>query len=170
MDKSLSARIMEYKISENAINFSDHLPVTCCIDLKGIHVPAKEISTQKYAKKAGVRRWDKANIPFYYALSGRLLQSIHVPYDNLCCNCDVFKCNHWQSINDYYCSLVDALSDSAHSTIPVLQENCLKSYWNPELDELKQTSVDAHNLCQTFGNMPNSGLINDWQRDSISIN
>ena len=165
MDKSIYARIMEYKSTENAINFSDHLPVTCHIDFKGLHVPAKEIVTKKYAKKAGVRRWDKANIPLYYALSGRLLQSINAPYDNLCCNCDIFKCNHWQSINEYYCSLVDALSDAAQSTIPVIGENCLKSYWNPELDELKQASIDAHNLWETCGK-PNSGIIYDLRRDS----
>src|ERR1043165_10113743 len=75
----------------------------CCIYFKDSHCPAQEIGPQKYAKKAGVRRWDLGNVPLYNALSCTLLQNIYMPHDNLYCNnCDAFKIN----IGSLYMSII----------------------------------------------------------------
>jgi len=79
--------------------------------------------------------------------------------------CNTVSCPHWNCINDYYKSLVNALTTAANYNIPFVHSNTFKSFWTSELSELKEASYNAHQLWILCGK-PNSGIVNDLRRES----
>lgn len=95
----------------------------------------------------------------YYVQTGKLLQSIVTPVALLqCatgCQCD----KHKDILEMYYNSIVKILKRSASGCVPKIPVNCLKVYWNEDLDRLKKISIDMHNLWRQVGS-PRDGIIN----------
>ena len=48
---------------------------------------------------------------------------------------------------------------SSHDCVPLIPYNCLKAYWNDDLDKLKSISIDMHNLWRSIGS-PRHGVMN----------
>src|ERR1051325_6722627 len=116
---------------------------------------ANEVKCKRLYKE----RWDKADLVQYYFQSGQLLQSIDAPLDLLqCtsgCKCDIHKA----SINRYYNNIVCMLKRATSGCVPKMPYNCLKSFWNDDLDRLKTISIDMHNLWRQCGS-PRQGITN----------
>ena len=61
---------------------------------------------------------------------------------------------------DNYHAIINALDKSAAKTVPRIGQGSLKYYWNEQLSELKQSSIDMHNLLKMCGR-PRNGHINE---------
>ena len=138
--------VLAYSVVDNIPNLSDHLPVTCDINiLKHQRGDIRyKSNTKKHVKY--VRRWDKADLDLFYSKSGEYLQHVIIPHELLYEKCDLFKCVHWSYINEYYEAIVCAINNAVDDCVPLLCPGSLKSFWATELQELKQASIDAYKL------------------------
>ena len=94
-----------------------------------------------------------------------LLRDVCAPSSTVTAKCDTFRCTHWNDINLYYHAVVDALNYAANVNISCVSGNTFKHYWSQELEDLKRTSFEAHQMWLPNGT-PNNGLINDIRRDT----
>lgn len=98
--------------------------------------------------------------------TGELLQDLSVPIDAILASCNsTCMCSHWQSINNYYNSIINILATAAAYCIPLAREGTYKAYWSEELSSLKEASIEAHKLWISAGR-PNIGLINDLRKEA----
>lgn len=166
VDSRLEQNVVKYEVVEDHVNFSDHLPVACHInlDFNILNAPPEKVN-KKRGNHSYIRRWDKGDLSTYYSNTFELLQNVQIPMHCFNVECDAFTCCHWQDINCYYNSLVLALQTSTNGCIPLIRQGILKSYWSDELNELKKASVEAHQLWLAFGK-PNGGVINDIRKNS----
>jgi len=139
-------------------NFSDHLPIICSLsfdcnvtgcDCDSIKLPAYSVHYTD--------RWNKADIMLYYHLSGCYLQQITILKDILC---HENNCNTKEMTDNYYEAIVHALKKASSESVPKIKHSVLKSYWNEELDDLKQQSIDWHKLWAECGK-PRCGVVNN---------
>jgi len=56
-------------------------------------------------------------------------------------------------------SIIALIQQTTDEYIPIIQHNSQKPYWYPELQELKQASIDAYNLWKLC-DKPRSGIVN----------
>jgi len=98
----------------------------------------------------------------YYSITGQMLQGMYVPYDLLTTKCDRHICSHLTDINCFYKGIVDILDYSAKCFVPLVQCDTFKPYWNAELQQLKEDSVQAH-LAWTAMGKPRQGWINQFR-------
>ena len=166
VDTSLKDRVRKYEVFDCLVNMSDHYPVFCSLDISDCQV-TKQASYSDGTKgsKPRIRRWDKGDLAGYYSMSYEMLQKVHIPKDIATTKCNTVSCTHWNCINDYYKSLVNALTTAANYNIPFVHSNTFKSFWTSELSELKEASYNAHQLWILCGK-PNSGIVNDLRRES----
>jgi len=75
-------------------------------------------------------------------------------------NCDIncYVSSHLHAINIYYENIVAALHCAASIAIHCIPCNTLKTFWNEELDRLKNDSIFWHNLWTDAGK-PSSGVV-----------
>ena len=86
------------------------------------------------------------------------LTSVVIPVTDLlhgdkCCNDD----SHKLALENYYCDLVNAIL-YAESFMPTCNPICQRSFWNPELTDLKKRSIDCNNYWKSC-NSPKSGPV-----------
>jgi len=62
-------------------------------------------------------------------------------------------------LNDYYEHIVSALQQASHDCVPKIPHGSLKTFWNNELDRLKDKSIDMQKLWRTCGS-PHAGVNN----------
>jgi len=165
VDWRLEHNVVKYDVVEEFVNFSDHLPVACQIDLDFNVIRASNQKANIKPKANYSRRWDKGDLSTYYSNTYEKLRNIRIPMHCTNADCDAFMCCHWQDINCYYNSLIFALQASADDCIPLLKQGALKSFWSEELNDLKKASIEAHQLWLASGK-PNKGLINDIRKNS----
>jgi exonuclease III len=155
----VSSDICQYlsrvRIIDSGANTSDHLPISCSLQLSCDNVDSQNANFKRWCKD----RWDKADLLQYYYESGTLLQDIIIPKPLLLCavgcNCSM----HTTCIDNYYESMVHALKLAGSRAVPNIPINSLKGFWNSELDSLKEISIDMHKLWRTIG-CPRQGVIN----------
>ena len=70
----------------------------------------------------------------------------------MCCRDE----SHHRDIEIYYNELVHCLVAAARVSIPKIPKSALKHYWSAALEDLKQNSIDAHNMWVSAGR-PRSG-------------
>jgi hypothetical protein len=155
ISKSLCKSVLRCETIDSGGNLSDHLPISLILAIS-----TNEPPISGYASKRTYReRWDKADLLSYYMRSGFLLQSIVAPVSLLkCqggCNCTDSK----TKINNYYNNIVNMLKSAASGSVPKIPVNCLKPFWNADLDRLKTISMDMHKLWRDVGS-PRQGVIN----------
>ena len=68
-------------------------------------------------------------------------------------------------IDIYYNEIVFALKWCADRHIPKVPKSCMKHYWSVALDDLKQSSIDTHNLWVSSGK-PRQGPLYDCMKDA----
>ena len=87
--------ILDYNVFDDAPNYSDRLPVVCSVRydvFQGTYTVQRKGEEGGQVNNSGYYRCDKANLEDYYAMTGDLLQRIHIPYDLLCTDCNAFNC------------------------------------------------------------------------------
>jgi len=160
MSVNLVDKVSEYAVCEDIANLSDHLPVKCVF-----HNSSKCNFSTKPQADVYHRRWDRADLDAYYITSGRLLQQIHIPTCLLNCTCDTLACCHWSDINEYYRAIVVCIQSSMNDCVPMVRNGGLKPFWNSELQDLKQASIDAHRLWKLC-DKPRHGIVNKLRLES----
>ena len=145
-NSELAGNLISYNVVESGVNLSDHIPISCTMALPVCPVAASdsEHCRGKRNTSHNILRWDKGDISMYYHLTGQLLQQLHVPFDLLLGKCDDQVCTHQEDINCLYNELVNVLNYAAKCAIPVVCGDKFKTYWNVELEQLKEDSVQAH--------------------------
>ena len=154
IDKRLKDNIINHSILVDPSNMSDHYAVMSQIPFD---MPCN-LDSFAPSKPAVIKefRWDKGDVNLYYIRTGQLLSKIKHDFScesmNSCCRDE----SHHRDIEIYYNELVHCLITAAEECIPKIPQSALKHYWSAALDDLKQSSIDAHNLWVTAG-CPRSG-------------
>lgn len=156
VSQNLSTSAKKYFAFDNIVNLSDHLPIGCDLLLD---CRLKYILPSREKQCRYKRRWDKADLAKYYSNTYELLSMVTVPHVLLQQKCDVFQCAHWKDINEYYNAIVSALSLSMDGCVPLCNEHVFRSFWDSDLSDLKQASLDANSLW-LLCDKPRSGVVN----------
>lgn len=157
INSNLANKVSEFKIIDCGSNLSDHFPISLSI-VYPLHDHTAQLPILSH--KPGLPRWDKADLWQYYSNSSLVLQSLPVPSSLLlsCTNCDIS--DHCNIINEYYNNIVNALLPAAVESVPKIAPNSLKPYWDAELTNLKQISIDLHTLWRKIGSPTSNSVIN----------
>ena len=91
-----------------------------------------------------------------------LLQQVPIPYDLLLAKCDDHICTHQEDINCFYNELVNVMKYAAKCAIQLVRGDNSKPYWNVELQELKEDSIQAHLALAAIGK-PRQGWLNRFR-------
>jgi len=153
----LTTCVKRYFVIDDIANLSDHYPLGCEIVLIN-HSPPNHTGTNRNQRSTRWR-WDKADLDRYYSITSELLQRICIPKDLLVGSCGMFDCVHWRHINDYYDAIVNVLHKAMVSCVPRCKENYFRFFWNDELRDLKQASVEAYQLWRQC-DKPKDGIVN----------
>ena len=137
------------------INTSDHYAISLSCST-GNTISGSCNVTNKFNKVKF--HWEKANLDHYHYCLSHELSKVNIPSPALCCN---GECSNScvASIDSYYHTIVQCLTVSANSTIPVKKTGHQKYWWNDELDALKQSCKEATDLWRSIG-CPRSGQVN----------
>ena len=158
---SLYCNVIKYAVVDSGINLSDHVPVKCVIAFQSGVGNNSDMSNKKNnpnKKLCNILRWDKGDANMYYYITGLHLQNLQLLYHLLSCNCDVCNCCHRADINKYYNDIIDVMIFAAKCTIPSVCSSNSKAYWNSELQQLKEDSVQAHLGWKAIGKLRHGWL------------
>jgi len=147
------------KILTDGDNPSDHLAISCTINgtlFTNISQPTDRVgnNTLRNVKL----NWTNADCAWYAENVRMLLAEVNIPTDSLLCS-GICTVDHTAELEKYYCAIKHCLLTSATRCIPHVKTNIQKHWWTVDLDELKQQSIDAHDLWKSVGR-PRSGDIN----------
>ena len=155
ISKSLYSSVESSSILHPPLNVSDHLPVEIILRVemgesqRGKSVVSNYIpwSTLSEEELSAFRNCMSSN-----------LREIVVPYHSLdhgssiCSNCDCAL-----ALEKFYCDILSAV-EVADRCLPRKKHGLAKPYWSPELNVLKQKSIDAHKVWRDC-NCPKSGPV-----------
>jgi len=168
--------LLDFKILDPDINFSDHLPL--CATFK-LHDTANK-SDRSPIDSANVRvhkrlRWDKGDRSSYYSYTSAL-DSLIATCDTVIdsfrgtvnCNtltCDV-KCQSF--VDKIYDEVVRILNKAAQLFVPQKHKNFYKFWWSEELKIAKAASVESNNMWKALGK-PHQGPIFEKRKRCRSV-
>ena len=148
LSKSLSSRVTDVRIVESGDNVSDHLPVEIDISLNlGVMIPVSKkprpfinwskLSTNDLLNFLHVmtQELDRMSVPFYTIIHG-----------DKCCS----DASHRSHIESYFQDIRNAVL-IADSCLPRSLPTFQKSYWSPDLSDLKQKSLDCFRFWRAHG-------------------
>ena len=154
VSSNIKPYVSQFQIIDSGACLSDHSPVSCTVQT--------QLSVNKCnfkPKRLFKARWDRADLVAYYFNTFERLKTVIVPNCVLLCPVGCSCAEHCAAIENYYNSIVTTLQLSSHDCVPLIPYNCLKAYWNDDLDKLKSISIDMHNLWRSIGS-PRHGVIN----------
>lgn len=155
LSEDLKSKVKRISISHSGNNVSDHIPVEMDMDLQIIESSSSKPKLQRFVN------WSKLTSDHKQAFKEKMSESlanIHIPthgifHGNTCCSDDTHKF----ALEQYYLQIVSAVSQ-AECVLPKVDPNIEKSYWNADLSELKQASIECNTQWKIHG-CPRSGLI-----------
>ena len=153
--QSLSHIIQNSQILHPPDNVSDHLPVEITISLDICDFLEEKSHITNFIPWSSLTNEENSH---YRNSMLSELRNINVPFhalnhnSNLCNNCDCLV-----ALEKFHNDIVLAIA-VADCTLPRKKHGLAKPFWSAELSELKQKSVDAHNLWKD-SNCPRSGPI-----------
>jgi len=187
MSSDIMQYVSIYKTIDSAICFSDHLPVKLVLALPTddplalnlrqrravLNSNAKPFGQDKGTHRGPMAdqkdeatfrlRFDHCNHAKYYECTRVLLEPI---LERI--NIEYSRCGGYASENNFninqdtiegwYTDIVEAVTQAASTTVPKVKSGTLKHFWDEELNELKRTSINSHDLWVEAGK-PRSGDI-----------
>ena len=157
ISKSLSHIISDCRILHPPTNVSDHLPIEITVDLELTDFFKDESTVSNFIPWSSL---SLSELTCYRDTMSTALADISVPFDvlnhstELCDNCDCLIL-----LEKLHEDIVSAVA-RADQCLPRRKHGISKPYWSSELTELKQKSIDAHELWRSC-NSPRSGPIFD---------
>ena len=148
------------------INFSDHVPISICcwcILRQSNCTPSKEyVGTNRMFVPQ--LRWDRADLGFYRLLTGSYFQSVLQDTINLEKTKDV----HPDDIDSIYSRLVNILRVCSDTVVPACPKKFFKYWWDQEMDELKQRSMDSCQVWKAVGSPRSGSVFDKYRRDKMA--
>jgi exonuclease III len=141
-------RCCDFAVIEPDINFSDHLPIFCqytvyhnCAD------NAKHVD-RSHASHINYLRWDYADLNGFYESSRVALEVVNHKVSKFYDQCvSLVHCSK-PAISEFVVKTLDdivtVLNNCARFHVPAVRKGALKYWWNEELDELKEASINSH--------------------------
>jgi len=160
--------IDKFKVIDEGSNLSDHLPINVVCVCDDVNTSVNSAPAKAKASLQEYLRWDHADLPAYYSLTGTHLQAILSELNSLINSHDDAGADSKEKIeivNSIYNRTVDTLRNCANITVPLRKKSFYKFWWCEELDCLKQQSIDDHKLWKSLGK-PRSGQVFDKCRAS----
>ena len=160
ISRSLSTYVENVSILDHALNLSDHLPVKMTLSIT--------IETQPFERTPlpMIIDWQKVTgdtRKSYEEVMDECLNNLEVPEilhgNHLCTNP-----NHAMEIEKYYLDLVECIR-IADRQLPRIKPTVRKSYWNNELNDLKNDSIVTHENWK-LANCPRSGPLYELKKKS----
>ena len=191
ISNNLSHSVTSYDILDVEPNLSDHLPIICDIIISGFQFVPKLGKTGQHEFRKLKLIWDKSNLSYYYEASRSTLQPIldilKPSYDSLINDFVFSHANHFvyadtknapffknvssnaiQLIDRFYPLIVDALNFASACAVPKAKCSFAKHWWTEELQDLKNRSIDSHQIWVNAGR-PRSGFVFDiYKKDKYS--
>ena len=183
MSTHLVGDVIAAEISDYSINQSDHYPIIITFSKFNYDsVPTdnrKNISIGTVSKI----RWDHGDVLSYYELTrqgvecilskyGDLLDADYLPCSDVLLSslvADIHSDNSFETnvstVDVVYTDLINVLKSAERRTIPALQVNALKFWWDQELDVLKQEAFQADKDWKSV-NCPKAGQAFDKFKDA----
>ena len=157
---SLVSFISNVKIIHDGDNLSDHSPVQLDIML---NVPHDSVHNLCNSKKTPFINWEKisrSDYDIYRTSLKEELDKIDMPtecllHGSILCN----NCDHVFLLESYFMQIIHAVH-TADKCLPRSFPSTQKDFWNSELSDLKEKSIDAHQLWNDVGR-PRSGPVFD---------
>ena len=162
MSNDLRESVSNIRISTHGNNLSDHNPVE--MDLS---VQITEMQTPSDKRLPLYVNWNKLqndSLTLFREAMSQNLNTIVVPFNEIihgdkCCLDDSHKC----SLENYYDKIMSAVIN-AESLLPKTDPNCQRSFWDDNLNELKQNSITCSQNWKRLG-CPKSGPIFEcWKK------
>ena len=161
--RNLKHSVVKSYIIDSGANLSDHLPI--CTEIKCDSVNSmndhREIDYKRHF------RWDKADVLSYYHTMYSILSQIPVSEELLNC-LKWLSCNAQSGVDYVYNSLVNALSAAAEAWVPRTKPGFYKAWRNETLTELKQASVEAHDLWKVCGRPKQDDVFMQMKRAKLA--
>jgi exonuclease III len=170
--------IIGHSVLDEEINLSDHMPISLKVCLKSadIILSVPEANSNIRCKQASSKsfRWDHANLADYYMASYNMLLPIlsdldcmHFDHGNAHCYDQAFqevnKAAAIELIETVYSKIILGLNNAALQTVPRIESNFLKFWWDQELNVAKDKAI-ASNINWIAAGKPNSGIIFDERK------
>ena len=168
VQKELMSLIKSFTILESGANLSDHLPI-----IVKLAIPAGLNTNGGITIKNTVHefRWDKGDLAGYYKQTGLLLNNIKHYFPCMRCDSNCNNNNCFVDIDIYYSEIVHCLMVAANCNVARIPSNALKHYWSAALEDLKNDSISAFNICGKSAGKPQSGHIFEMKKiQNIDIN
>ena len=164
ISEDLRSKVSRVGIFQDGDNVSDHLPVEMDITLHITEVDTKKPRLPLYVNWKKLTAEQKT---FFKDKMVECLSKVNVPPDiyhgNKCCN----ENTHNFLLEQYYLDIVAAVS-RAELILPKTNPNAQRSFWNPELDELKEASIECDIHWKSIGRPKMGPAFECWKKCRFS--
>ena len=151
--------MVSYDVLNDALNHSDHLPVSLTIDVTdhldivralNNEIAVNDVNTARSQQRSAMPslRWDQGGTDQYYNATCQLLYPIFselIKLDNSTEIIDNCVIEHLYTVS------VKAMLHASHEFVPCFLQNSQKFWWNSDLTELKKQSIMSHNVWSDLG-------------------
>lgn len=157
VSRNILSAVTAVEIISSGINMSDHSPIGLTLASTVSLMDRVGVRPQIKAKHKYRLRWDKCDRSQYYNESYRKLRDVVVPKELLYCRPGC-SCDVQDKIDTVIQHVTFALHSSADMHVPKVKAGAIKHWWTDGLTDLKQASIDAHDLWVAWGR-PKQGEI-----------
>ena len=157
---TLASNVINFDILDPDINFSDHLPLMCTVEISFDSLGRTTSGSKHKSHEHSQLRWDHADLASYYRYTGEKLEPILFHLNEVSCKDDEsdHQINYSSIIDRIYNDLVHTLAIGANRFVPHCRKNFFKFWWDEEMDLLKEASIES-NLIWKAANKPKHGPI-----------
>ena len=160
ISKDLKSKVSRISICHDGNNVSDHIPVELDLVLNVQELKSENIRLPLYVN------WKKLSSEQKTIFSDKMtenLANIHIPPNELlhgdkCCQ----ENGHVLALENYFDNIVAAVLQ-AESVLPKTNPNIQRSFWNEDLMDLKQASIDCNTNWKNMG-CPKSGPVYECRK------
>ena len=161
VSENLLNRVINYDVTHDALNLSDHSPIIIELDIQAVSIP-QPVNTSTNPKLSW-RDASPESLEAYHNCLADSLGEVNIPFDVIECtnpNCT----EHYNSIGVYCDELVNCISTSGDVTIPKRKiSGTRKAGWNEFVRPFRDTSLFWHAIWKQAGS-PRFGWVAQIRR------
>ena len=148
ISSSLRDIVTDVRILSRGDNLSDHCPVELDIE---VHITESHYMKPKLAPYINWKKLSDDHITLFQEAMRKNLSEIYIPFHSILHgNRRCFDDSHKMVLEQYYCDIMQAVVN-AESILPKTNPNYERSFWDDELSQLKQQSIECDNHWKAFG-------------------
>ena len=156
--------IISFDVLDLNLNFSDHMPLLVSVNVRDCSSNADYITSTDNRISVQLR-WDKADTISFYHYTGVHLQPVLDKLDSACQEYDDHSSKDiCDLIEEMYATVVHVLSTAANLYVPARRKSFYKFWWDEDLSNLKQASIDSNNVWKAAGKPRTGPIFNKRQQ------